>query len=51
MGPSVSELFTLQRGDAPLLISIPHLGKVIPEALRDANADWRLDRLDALASA
>lgn len=56
----MSELFTLRCGDAPLMISIPHLGTEIPEALRDtytddaltlADTDWHLDRLYAFASA
>ncbi|AWV01435.1 N-formylglutamate deformylase [Burkholderia sp. JP2-270] len=55
----MTELFTLQRGDAPLLISIPHLGTGIPAPLRDtyseaaltlADTDWHLDRLYAFAS-
>jgi len=46
----------LQRGNAPLLVSIPHLGTLIPEPMRDAyvpralqveDADWHLDRLYA----
>ncbi|QCP51378.1 N-formylglutamate deformylase [Trinickia violacea] len=48
------DLTTLQRGEAPLLISIPHLGSRIPpelqplytdEALTVADTDWHLDRL------
>ncbi|WP_269501558.1 N-formylglutamate deformylase [Burkholderia sp. IMCC1007] len=55
----MSDLYTLQRGDAPLMISIPHLGTEIPEPLRDAytddaltlaDTDWHLDRLYAFAS-
>lgn len=54
----MTELFTLERGTAPLLISIPHLGTQIPDALRDqytgvaltvADTDWHLDRLYAFA--
>ena len=54
----MTELYTLERGDAPLIISIPHLGTHIPEALRDqytdialtvADTDWHLDRLYAFA--
>jgi len=46
--------FTLRRGSSPLLVSIPHLGTEIPEALRPhydpralavEDADWHLDRL------
>lgn len=52
----MSELFSLARGDAPLLVSIPHLGTQIPAALRHlytdealsvADTDWHLDRLYA----
>lgn len=52
----MTELYTLARGDAPLLISIPHLGTQIPEAMRplysDAaltlvDTDWHLDILYA----
>ncbi|KVN14837.1 N-formylglutamate deformylase [Burkholderia stagnalis] len=55
----MTELFTLQQGDAPLLISIPHLGIGIPAPLRDtysdaaltfADTDWHLDRLYAFAA-
>ncbi len=54
----MADLFTLERGTAPLLISIPHLGTHIPESLRDAytdialtvsDTDWHLDRLYAFA--
>ncbi|WP_322093788.1 N-formylglutamate deformylase [Paraburkholderia bannensis] len=54
----MTDLYTIERGDAPLLISIPHLGTVIPEALRGqytdvalsvADTDWHLDRLYAFA--
>jgi N-formylglutamate deformylase len=54
----MTDLYTLERGTAPLLISIPHLGTQIPEALRDqytdialtvADTDWHLDRLYAFA--
>ncbi|WP_028232648.1 N-formylglutamate deformylase [Paraburkholderia mimosarum] len=52
----MSELFSLERGDAPLVVSIPHLGTQIPaalchlyteEALTVADTDWHLDRLYA----
>ena len=55
---TMNDLFTLTRGDAPLLLSIPHLGRVIPEDMRDqytdialtvADTDWHLDRLYAFA--
>ncbi|MFP6560502.1 N-formylglutamate deformylase [Paraburkholderia sp. B3] len=54
----MTDLYTLERGTAPLLISIPHLGTRIPDALRDqytdialtvADTDWHLDRLYAFA--
>jgi len=54
----MNELFALQRGDAPLMISIPHLGTHIPDSLRErytdvaltvADTDWHLDRLYAFA--
>jgi N-formylglutamate deformylase len=50
----MTDLYTLKRGDAPLLISIPHMGTEIPESLRHlytdaalpvADTDWHLDRL------
>lgn len=50
----MNDLYTLQRGDAPLLISIPHLGTHIPGELRPlytdvaltvADTDWHLDVL------
>jgi N-formylglutamate deformylase len=49
---------TLHRGSAPLLVSLPHVGTFIPEALRPRLAeralaaedtDWHLDRLYAFA--
>ncbi|WP_213303339.1 N-formylglutamate deformylase [Paraburkholderia sacchari] len=54
----MTDLYTLERGDAPLLVSIPHLGTSIPESLRGqytdvalslADTDWHLDRLYAFA--
>ncbi|MDR5762810.1 N-formylglutamate deformylase [Caballeronia sp. LZ035] len=54
----MDDLFTLSRGDAPLLLSIPHLGTIIPDDLRDrytdvaltvADTDWHLDQLHAFA--
>lgn len=50
----MTDIFNLKRGDAPLLISIPHLGTRIPEDMRHlytdialtvADTDWHLDRL------
>jgi N-formylglutamate deformylase len=55
----MNEVFSLTRGYAPLLISIPHLGSEIPESLRAnytdvaltvADTDWHLDRLYSFAS-
>ncbi|RYY93335.1 MAG: hypothetical protein EOO24_27035, partial [Comamonadaceae bacterium] len=52
--------FELVRRDSPLLLSIPHLGRAIPdhmrsgyaaEALTLADTDWHLDRLYDFASA
>ena len=49
---------TLHRGRAPLLISLPHNGTALPEALRPrltdsalrlADTDWHVDRLYAFA--
>jgi N-formylglutamate deformylase len=54
----MNDLYTLERGDAPLLISIPHLGQTIPVAMRHlytdialtvADTDWHLDTLYAWA--
>ncbi|WP_250502874.1 MULTISPECIES: N-formylglutamate deformylase [unclassified Caballeronia] len=53
-----SSIFTLERGNAPLLISIPHRGTQIPCALADEmtpvaklteDCDWHLERLYAFA--
>ncbi len=50
----MNDLYTLRSGEAPLLISIPHLGSRIPadlqplytdQALTVADTDWHLDRL------
>ncbi len=54
----MSALYDLARADAPLLISIPHLGTRIPDemkhlysdiALTVADTDWHLDTLYAFA--
>ncbi|SDD71394.1 N-formylglutamate deformylase [Paraburkholderia lycopersici] len=56
----MTDLYSLERGTAPLLISIPHLGAQIPATLRDAyteiahtvaDTDWHLDRVYAFARA
>jgi N-formylglutamate deformylase len=53
-----SPIYTLERGTAPLLISIPHRGTRIPETLaadmtpvaqRVDDCDWHLERLYAFA--
>lgn len=53
-----AETFTLHSGSAPLLVSVPHAGTVLPEALRARlveraagveDTDWHLDRLYAFA--
>lgn len=53
-------IFELHRGTAPLLLSMPHAGTVIPEALRGdyvpralavEDTDWHLPRLYAFAEA
>jgi len=50
--------YTLHRGTAPLLVSVPHVGTAIPadvaveltpRALQIEDADWHLDRLYAFA--
>lgn len=54
----MTDIYSLERGTAPLIISIPHLGTQIPESLRAqytdialtvADTDWHLDRLYAFA--
>ena len=56
----MNEVFTLQRGSTPLLISFPHVGTEIPadqraryteRALRVEDTDWFLDRLYGFAAA
>lgn len=53
-------VFTLHRGSTPLLLSLPHVGVEIPQAIRDRvlpralaleDTDWHLDRLYAFAEA
>lgn len=53
-------IYDLTRGDAPLLISIPHVGTQIPDDLRDrytpealtvVDTDWHLDTLYAFGKA
>jgi N-formylglutamate deformylase len=54
------DVFTLERGSAPLLISTPHAGTTIPDdiaaqlvprALQVEDADWHVDRLYTFARA
>lgn len=54
----VSDTYTFERGTVPLLISIPHLGTMIPDAQRATmtdigrqceDADWHLDTLYSFA--
>lgn len=51
-------VYTLHRGSAPLLLSLPHVGTALPEALRPRlvdralaveDTDWHLERLYAFA--
>lgn len=42
----MTDIFTLERGDAPLIISIPHLGTRIPDALRSRYTDVTLSVAD-----
>jgi N-formylglutamate deformylase len=53
-----TDVFTLHSGSAPLLVSLPHVGTHIPEAMRDRfvpralaveDTDWHLERLYAFA--
>ncbi len=50
----MSDIYQFSRGTAPLLISIPHLGSMIPDAqraqmtplgLQSGDTDWHLDTL------
>lgn len=54
----MNEVYTLHRGNAPLLVSVPHAGTDIPvdqrprytgRALQAEDTDWYLDRLYAFA--
>ncbi|ARP93848.1 N-formylglutamate deformylase [Bordetella genomosp. 13] len=54
----MSDIFHFVPGSAPLLISIPHLGSIVPDelrpsmtevGLRSGDTDWHLDRLYAFA--
>jgi N-formylglutamate deformylase len=54
----MNEIFRLQRGSTPLLLSMPHVGTLIPEALKPAfveralaveDTDWHLESVYAFA--
>lgn len=54
----MSESFRLERGEGPLIVSLPHAGSTIPEAaarqmlpiaLESADTDWHVERLYAFA--
>ena len=54
----LDEVFQLARGNAPLLVSLPHCGELIPDELQDAyepralaveDTDWHLQRLYGFA--
>ena len=54
----MSDVFTLHEGDAPLLVSLPHDGSAIPDAIgarmtasarRAPDTDWHVSRLYAFA--
>ncbi len=54
------EIYTLHRGSRPLLLSLPHVGSVLPEwltprlvprALQVEDTDWHLERLYGFAKA
>jgi N-formylglutamate deformylase len=54
MTPDITSTFELRRGRAPLLISVPHAGTLVPSdiasrmtdaALRLPDTDWHLERL------
>ncbi|CAB3898745.1 hypothetical protein LMG26858_04117 [Achromobacter anxifer] len=56
----MSDIYQFSRGTAPLLISIPHLGSMIPDAqraqmtplgLQSGDTDWHLDTLYNFAEA
>jgi N-formylglutamate deformylase len=58
MSDDMSDVFTLHRGSAPLLVSMPHVGTLIPadqqaryteRALQVEDTDWFLDRLYGFA--
>ncbi len=53
-GAPMSDVYGLQRGSTPLIVSVPHSGNVLPEALQarltplalaQPDTDWYVDRL------
>ena len=59
MTVGIDGVYTLHRGNTPLIISVPHVGTDIPpdiaaalrpRALQTEDADWHLDRLYAFAT-
>ena len=58
MGNAMNDIFELHRGNAPLLVSLPHNGSVIPDGLQARmverarlapDTDWHVARLYAFA--
>lgn len=56
----MTEVFRFHRGDAPLLVSLPHAGSLVPEdlarsmtpaATASADSDWHVERLYDFAAA
>ncbi len=54
MGAAEHDAFTLQRGESPLLVSVPHSGTLLPGALADRltpqaqalpDTDWHVEKL------
>lgn len=53
------QLFDLEKGSLPLLVSVPHCGTFVPESIRgrltpkaqqQPDADWHLERLYAFVT-
>lgn len=58
MEPALTSTYALHAGSTPLLVSVPHAGTVLPEALKSRlvpraweveNTDWHLDTVYAFA--
>ena len=52
----MSALFTVTRGDGPIVLGMPHVGTAVPQDIRDRlndeghilrDTDWYVDRLYA----